>query len=226
MATKSYSFSDALRLTGVERGHLARWAELGVIAPDLGGGGVSGSHRRYSFRNIFEIAVAVEIRRMGVHNDFLKTVFQRLRMLDIDTVATVDIPANRIFAGLPPAEQRKKLAIIHKQGFNPLAHIETVTAALNSEEDSDAKRWNRFKTPSTRGDMLGFLLIGVMWFRGFPNGGTAPQVSFVSSFDAFVRNSRDRGGPGDESDIFRPTSIVIDARRILERLERETGDSL
>jgi hypothetical protein len=241
-----YSFADVQRLTGAERGHLARWAERGVITPDLGGGGVSGAHRKFSFRNVFEIGLAVELQRFHVDHRFIKEVLTRLRVLDPDTVRTADVPVNRAafraqFDGLSFAQRRKKVAAINKswqahQGkspggpsgtFDPDSLINALTDQLTALDDTDARRWNRFKRQHTRGYMRAFIVVELL---DHGSSGVWPQVSFVSSLDVIEKAASERAALVDVDPKYNrseyPTAIVIDARSVLVRLERDTGDSL
>jgi len=222
LANKTYTFADAQRLTGVQRGHLARWVERGIITADLGGGGISGAHRKFSFRNIFEIALAVELQRFRVHHVFIRGVLASLRAFDPDTVTTADIPANRPWAfdlggvsaleGLTPSQRKRRLAQGNRRDFiAPDILLAGLKARLESSKDTNEKRWNRFKRPDTRGDMLGFVVLNLL--PSSAPDGFSPWVSFLSTLN---------------DDFFRAgiTTIVIDAKHILMPLEMETGDRL
>ena len=246
MSARVYTFSDALRLTDTRRGHLSRWAERGVIMPDLGGGGSSGSHRKYSFRNIFEIAIATELQQFRVHSSFIEHILTWLRALDPDSVTTGNTPAARAFREfelMSPADRRKKILDINKKftahlptgqrlRFNPYAQVELLEAELHSDEDNDAKRWNAFKSPNTGSDKPGFIVLEIDKLR---NAQIPYFVSFVTSLRnieeeakeriAFAKVSIEKAKEFVESTGC-PVTIIVDARLILERLERATGDSL
>jgi hypothetical protein len=239
VSTVPYTFSDAQRLTGVQRGHLARWAERGIITADLGGGGVSGAHRKFSFRNIFEIALAVELQRFRVDQVFIKQVLTELRTLDLETIRTADAIANRFREH--PAQQKGRGARNRRDLIKRLDPINQVKFALESDRDNDEKRWNRFKDPDKRGDMLAFVVLELLPRPAVP-GGWFPRVSFLDSLrqieevarplpriypheyrQAEAKGKGDRVSWGVAEGI---TTILIDARRLLIRLERETGDRL
>jgi hypothetical protein len=231
MAANIYSFGDALRLTGAERGHLARWAEQGVIHPDLGGGGVSGAHRKFSFRNLFEIALAVELQKGRVSADIIRWMLIRLRMLDPDTAS--EVPANRArreLMMLTPKEQRAEIARLNKDlrkrggfrdsfgnryRFNPDAVIDGLAEALASDEDNDAKRWNRFKAAPRPLTSPGFVTVAL---------GVVPIVNFETSLrELEAQMSDDAERP---KNLKGNVTIVINAGRILRGLEVATGDHL
>ena len=51
---------------GIEPKQVADWANKGLIVGQIGGGGVQGKVRRYSFFNLIEVACAVELMAAGV----------------------------------------------------------------------------------------------------------------------------------------------------------------
>lgn len=236
-----YTFVDVQRLTGAQRGHLARWVDQRIIVP-LGGGGISGAHRRYSFRNLFEISLAVELQRFRVHVRFIKDVLTSLQMLDPDTIRTADIPVNR-----PPRLTSKEYERINRQflaqqkkdkvpeerllRLDPDAHVKNLHEALASDEDTDAKRWNRFKDPASRGDMHAFVVVGIGEMPGKKDA--FALVQFVDSLQHIEELAATRANLVGTKDARRflmvlgiPTTIVIDATTVLATLEAATGDHL
>lgn len=60
-----YPKREALVLTGATEAQLSRWAQDGIIVPTAGGG-ARGADRRYSLRNLVEIAICRRLHRLGV----------------------------------------------------------------------------------------------------------------------------------------------------------------
>jgi DNA-binding transcriptional MerR regulator len=62
---REYSFADVLRLTGVGRSQLVTWTDKGIIIPGITNTTGTGHHRRFSFRNLYEVAVAAQLSAHG-----------------------------------------------------------------------------------------------------------------------------------------------------------------
>src|SRR4051812_37469458 len=80
---KTYSRSDALRLVqGLTENKTTYWGDRALIVPDIGGGGAKGKHRQYSFRNLFEFALALKLDRFHLTTDEIARALRTLRTLE------------------------------------------------------------------------------------------------------------------------------------------------
>jgi hypothetical protein len=63
---RQYAPRHVAKHTGVSVPQIKRWTDAGLITADFGGGGAKGKHRRYSFRNLFEVAIALELSKFQI----------------------------------------------------------------------------------------------------------------------------------------------------------------
>ncbi len=71
--------TKAARVLGVPQHRLIHLCEKGVVVPDLADARGRGSSRAFSARNLFEFAVALEMRRMELPVTFIRAVLRVLR---------------------------------------------------------------------------------------------------------------------------------------------------
>jgi hypothetical protein len=69
-----YSFSDVLRFTKATRSQLIHWTDKKVITAAIEETDGRGHHRRFSFRNLFEVAIAAELVAWKIQIDSIRTI--------------------------------------------------------------------------------------------------------------------------------------------------------
>lgn len=208
LKARSYSFSEALNLTHVSKGQLARWTSAGLIVPDHGGGGTPGAHRRFSFRNLIEILLVAElVPDLGAT---VADVLEQLRLWDPETVGSV------------PGIDSESAA----------AYKDVLDAWLS--KDSDARRWFLYSRPATRRSSVGFLIVGI---NPYQNDATFVANRNIHFFDRFEQlqelltlakaiAAESGPMPGGLNRINPIKHIVVDLGRILDHLEVAVADSL
>jgi hypothetical protein len=85
MGMRAYTPREVAEFTGTSVPLVKRWADTGLIVPDIGRGGEKGIHRRYSFRNVFEVAVAQECHKFQLPTPTTKEILKRLRIVSART---------------------------------------------------------------------------------------------------------------------------------------------
>ena len=58
---RAYSSSEVQSLTGVNRNQLTHWTDAGLVQAEIVEAGGRGKHRRFSFMNLVQVAVANEL---------------------------------------------------------------------------------------------------------------------------------------------------------------------
>src|SRR5262245_48133879 len=77
---RKHSARQVAQCTGVSVPQIARWADSNLIVPDLGGGGAKGKYRRFSFRNVFEVALAFELAKFQLPVRTIGTLLRFVRL--------------------------------------------------------------------------------------------------------------------------------------------------
>jgi hypothetical protein len=104
---KSYSLQEIQNSLSVEQHRLIHFCEKGVIVPDFGDSSGRGSMRRFSERNLFEFALALELRRYQLPLVFIAPIIRILEAFE--RYAAKDL---KIFS-LPASLQTKAAIELH-----------------------------------------------------------------------------------------------------------------
>src|SRR5262245_61731957 len=83
----SWTLTDAARLLGVPQHKLIHLCEKKVVVPDVRDARGRGSSRQFSKRNLFDFAVALEMRRLELPVSFVKAVLLVLRSFETEASA-------------------------------------------------------------------------------------------------------------------------------------------
>jgi len=96
-----FNLSDIQHKLGVEQHKLIHLCEKGVVVPDFEDSAGRGTMRRFSERNLFEFAVALELRRFFLPVSYIAPIIQVLRAFE--TYAAHEL---KVFS-LPKSLQQK-----------------------------------------------------------------------------------------------------------------------
>ena len=77
-----FNLSDIQHKLGIEQHKLIHLCEKGVIVPDFEDSAGRGTMRRFSERNLFEFAVALELRRFFLPVGYIAPIIQVLRIFE------------------------------------------------------------------------------------------------------------------------------------------------
>ena len=80
----SWTLTQAARALGVPQHKLIHLCEKQVVVPDVQGARGRGSSRQFSKRNLFEFAVALEMRRLELPVSFVQAVLRVLRSFETE----------------------------------------------------------------------------------------------------------------------------------------------
>ena len=83
-AQKVYTLADVMRLTGAKRPQIEYWVRKSIIRGEFDDGG-TGLPRQFIFRNLVEVAVALDLNLLGVNTDVMGSVMNTLRYGDVET---------------------------------------------------------------------------------------------------------------------------------------------
>lgn len=78
----SFSLTQAAKMLGVPQHKLIHLCEKRVVVPDVRDARGRGSSRQFSKRNLFEFAVALEMRRLELPVSFVQAVLRVLRSFE------------------------------------------------------------------------------------------------------------------------------------------------
>jgi hypothetical protein len=78
---REYTFGEVLSFTGASRSQGIHLTAKRIIAPDFGDSAGTGHHRRFSFYNLVEYALAADLARVGVESYAIGIVLRHLRWL-------------------------------------------------------------------------------------------------------------------------------------------------
>ena len=81
------TLTQAAKVLRVSQHRLIHLCEEGVVVPDVQDARGRGSSREFSRRNLFEFAVALEMRRLEVPVSFVRAVLQVLRAFEAEVRA-------------------------------------------------------------------------------------------------------------------------------------------
>ena len=79
---ESFTLTSAARVLGVPEHRLIHLCEQEVVVPDRREASGRGSSRRFSPRNLYEFAVALEMRRLELPVSFVRAVLRVLRTFE------------------------------------------------------------------------------------------------------------------------------------------------
>jgi hypothetical protein len=137
-----FNLSDIQEKLGVEQHKLIHLCEKNVIIPGLGDSAGRGSMRRFSERNLFEFAVALELRRYQLPLGFIAPIIRILEAFE--SYAAKDL---EVFS-LPHSLQEKaavQLHLIISQGSKLVFSIkagksETFLGSIDLEAIGESKK--------------------------------------------------------------------------------------
>ena len=80
----SWNTTEAAKLLGVAQHKLIHLCEKKVVVPDVRDARGRGSSREFSRRNLFDFAVALEMRRLELPVSFVQAVLRVLRTFEAE----------------------------------------------------------------------------------------------------------------------------------------------
>jgi DNA-binding transcriptional MerR regulator len=111
---KSYPFGDVMRFSGASRSHLTYWTDIRVIVPEIEDADGPGHRRRFSFRNLYETAIAVELATWKLHVEKIRTVVEALSRHAMSGAAAAKLKA--IAPSLRGFDAYEALAYVDRNG--------------------------------------------------------------------------------------------------------------
>jgi hypothetical protein len=196
-----YTFAEALEYTHVDRNRLMRWADEGIVRTT--GGGSQGKRREFSLRMLAEVAVCDELRFLQVDERLLRQAVTVLNQW-----WDGQLPESRGATVLWIGHQRVPDLVLDVDGA-----VKAARAHLVAEPDfpkdrlADTERVLRNK------------LSGMVAARPEMETGDVLTPWLTDAKSAMAR------AMGDEDGI-PETGIIVPVRRIVEDLEKATGDKL
>ena len=88
---ESYTLAEIQGKLGVEQHRLIHLCEKGVIIPDYEDASGRGTMRRFSERNLFEFALAMELRRFLLPVAYISPIIQTLRVFETYATKELDV---------------------------------------------------------------------------------------------------------------------------------------
>ncbi len=79
-----FTITQAARALGVAQHKLIHLCEKKVVVPDIRDARGRGTSRQFSRRNLFDFAVALEMRRLEIPVSFVKAVLRVLRSFEVE----------------------------------------------------------------------------------------------------------------------------------------------
>jgi DNA-binding transcriptional MerR regulator len=83
LSPTTYALADVIRLTGAKRPQIEYWVRKGLIRGEFEHG--TGLPRQFVFRNLVEIATAVDLTRLGLSTEAIDSLLDKLRYGDVET---------------------------------------------------------------------------------------------------------------------------------------------
>lgn len=80
---KIYSLGEVMRLTGAKRPQIEYWVRKSIIRGEFEDGG-TGLPRQFVFRNLVEVAIALDLNRLGVNTEVMSAMVDAVRYGDVD----------------------------------------------------------------------------------------------------------------------------------------------
>jgi DNA-binding transcriptional MerR regulator len=185
---KDYGSNDIVRLTGDTRWELTYWCRRMIVSADVAETHGTGSYRRFSFRDVVEVAVAVALRRLGVGVNQIGYALMALRDDDEPLPPRMRASASAMrsrVANLPAAKRRRLRRLFAKEiqeservarerrqmviGALVAGYAEhgitkspdDAAAELAADDAKRDRRWQDFKNPRTRGGDCFYLFVPV-----------------------------------------------------------------
>src|SRR5688572_10022776 len=84
-----WTLTQAAKMLGVAQHALIHLCEKKVVVPDLKDARGRGSSRQFSKRNLFDFAIAVEMRRLELPVSFIQAVLRVLRSFEIESARSL-----------------------------------------------------------------------------------------------------------------------------------------
>lgn len=100
----AWSVTEAAKLLGVPQHRLIHLCEKKVVVPDVRDARGRGSSREFSKRNLFDFAVALEMRRLELPVSFVQAVLRVLRSFEAEAKAMLGeftLPESLVTRGAP-----------------------------------------------------------------------------------------------------------------------------
>jgi hypothetical protein len=211
-APRAYGLGEAMELTHVGTTELARWLNSGVLQAGLGGAGAKGVHRRFSFFNVVEIAIAGALHEANISGRGIAGAINSFRWLD------------QLSSGVGRSEED----IARRRIIAPESAREWMIEA-GRRDDVEAKRWAAFKRRTSKDADIGLLAIGA---PGRDRHVELPRhlvfepslfFHFVDAFEQF----NDFIAHDEPGIVGRPkVYVLVDVARIVADLEEATSDRL
>src|ERR671919_595099 len=85
----SWTLTEAAKSLGVPQHKLIHLCEKNVVVPDVRDARGRGSSRQFSKRNLFDFAVALEMRRLELPVSFVQAVLRVLRSFEAQVKSTL-----------------------------------------------------------------------------------------------------------------------------------------
>jgi DNA-binding transcriptional MerR regulator len=106
---RTYLLAEVMGLTGAKRPQIEYWVRKGLIRGEFEQG--TGLPRQFVFRNLVEIAIAVELTELGVSTEAISSILDKLRYGDVETDVRTPwfVEMTRRPAIEPPKMSRKDL---------------------------------------------------------------------------------------------------------------------
>src|SRR5262249_6378926 len=100
----SWTLTAAGKLLGIPQHKLIHLCEKRVVVPDVRDARGRGSSREFSKRNLFDFAVALEMRRLELPVSFVQAVLRVLRSFEVEAKAMLGqfaLPESLVASGAP-----------------------------------------------------------------------------------------------------------------------------
>jgi hypothetical protein len=101
---QSFTLTQASRALAVPQHRLIHLCEKRVVVPDVRDARGRGTSREFSKRNLFEFAIAVEMRRLELPVSFIQAVLRVLRSFETEAAASIAqfvLPDSLVAPGSP-----------------------------------------------------------------------------------------------------------------------------
>jgi hypothetical protein len=231
----TYTFADVMRLTGATKSHLTHWLKEGIIDAAVSPGAGPGYHRRFSFFNLVEAAIALEMNRLGAPAYAVKNIVSYVRWLEKKGSRDAKEPwehTKQEMADVAALFRERVLSrAVRVRGSKRRTNLlkrevqEFVEIGERFYEDAkrDARAWFYFRVPQWRDQH--FEWVGITY-------------SFRAGAAFVPEELADAGGivvtslivvPKDENvsiSWFGRSAVLVDLRGVLQELEAKTGESL
>jgi hypothetical protein len=236
----SYTFADVMRITGANKSEMTHWTREEIVRADVAPGGGPGRHRKFSFLNLLEASIAVELNRLSAPVYVIRNLVSYVRWLEMEGCRDPEAPRRYIKDLLAHAASMrgastgrkptgKKLKTFTKAEMDRILE-RTLDVQKHLLDDTQAWFIYRHPLPSWRDK---YSWIGLTY--SFEAGA---HVRFADLFGEVLDEWRRHGGvhhtslilvPKGKSvslDLYGRAAVVVSLGGILADLEKRTGDSL